>query len=370
MGVSAAYLSRVETDIHPASAELTVKMSQQYGRPIEDFNAAAGRPEVSAELRGREIQSREELRVLYRLGSLTPEELERIINSVRSVLKDRGITDDEIEGELSRLRSELPRTSAIGDGLFAADIKPRFLSKRAIAARAYQLLGDAGLNALTYAPPTPVEHIVENFAGISYKIDKLPSKQGAPIVLGLSKWNGSSERQIVINSDLADNLSSTSEHRFNFTLAHELFHAIEHLPLLLKAGPNLLRLETTILVERDTPMPRRSPAERAVAHWVSTEKHGALLTNEDWREWQSNTFASCLLMPEWSVAEEFRRRVHVEFITVPQNANIRDEALRIAGAIHFEDIVFEKSLSDLFTVSRQAMAIRLLNLGLVQEVAG
>jgi len=49
-------------------------------------------------------------------------------------------------------------------------------------------------------------------------------------VLGLTGWDEGGNRQIVINSVLADRQWESEEHRFNFTLGHELFHAIEHLP--------------------------------------------------------------------------------------------------------------------------------------------
>jgi hypothetical protein len=75
-------------------------------------------------------------------------------------------------------------------------------------------------------------------------------------------------------------------------------------------------------------------------------------------------------MPEWAVSAEFHRRIASDFISASKEGNVRDDALRVAGEILFEDKVFEKSLADLFAVSRQAMAIRLLDLGLVREVSG
>lgn len=370
MAVSAAYLSRVENDVDPASAELIRKMAQLYTESIEAFNAAAKRPAVTAEVRGREIQSREDLRALYRMGELlTRDELEDII---RSVLQKRGLTDEEVERELARLRAELPRIcNSEGDGLLAADIKPRYLSKKNISVMATDLLKASGFGPGSYMPPTPIERIVDLQQGITYKIAELPSKKGSPVVLGLSKWNGLTERQIIINSYLADSHQNTSEHRFTFTLAHELFHAIEHLPLAMDAvGSSLMRLEYTAFVERERPLVRQSAAERAVARWAGISKPDRLVTNEDWREWQANRFASCVLMPDWAVIDEFQNRFQTEFLTATEGANIREEALAIAGEVVFGDRVLRSSLADQFDVSRQAMAIRLLDLGLVREVQG
>jgi Zn-dependent peptidase ImmA (M78 family)/transcriptional regulator with XRE-family HTH domain len=372
MAVSATYLSRVENDIDPASADLRVKMATLYKREIEDFNTAATRPSVAAETRGRALQLSEDLRALYRMGGdLSPDEVEDMI---RYVLKKRNLSDSEIERELAQLRAELPRIrNNQGDGLFAADIKPRWLTKKGISAIAYRLLASEGLDQQTYAPPTPVELLVEKQEGITYKISDLPaSKDGEPIVLGLSKWNGPLERQVVINSALADSTKDTDAHRFSFTLGHELFHAIEHLP---RAGfPKAAGLRRSqldeVIVERHPAGFRKSPAQRAVDRWTRTSKPRALFTNEDWREWQANIFSAALLMPEWSVAKLFAERAGCDFVDVSPDGNVREVAFDFAGGTLFGGTLYLKTLAEIFAVSTQAMAIRLLDLGLVREVQG
>jgi len=367
MGVSAAYLSRVETGEDLPSSNLAHKMARLYARPAEEVIAASGRSSLGAGVRGRAMQDSEELRALYRMGELlTPDELNQAIKYILRK-KSPDITDEEIERRLSQLRAELPRfDKGRNDGLFAADIKPRFLSKQRIAEMAYGLLNSVGLNRASYVPPTPIERIVEAQDGISYQVVDLP-----PLFLGRSRWLGPSERQIAVSSSLADGSGVTNEHRFNFTLAHELFHALEHLLL----TPNnqcagLMRLESTVFFERSAPSPRRSAAQRAVDRWVGGEAQGQLRTNEDWREWQANTFASCLLMPEWCVSQKFRDRVALDFVSVTSDSNAKQGALEIAGELVFGETVYDVSLADLFNVSRQAMAIRLLQLGLVREVPG
>jgi Zn-dependent peptidase ImmA (M78 family)/transcriptional regulator with XRE-family HTH domain len=372
MGVSAAYLSRVENEVDPASAELRVKMATLYEREIEDFNTAATSPAVAAETRGRALQLSEDLRALYRMGGdLSSDEVEDMI---RYVLKKRGLGEAEIERELAQLRAELPRIrNNQGDGLFAADIKPRWLTKKGISAIAYRLLASQGLDQQTYAPPTPVELLVERQEGITYKISDLPaSKDGEPIVLGLSKWNGPLERQVVINSALADSRKGTDVHRFSFTLGHELFHAIEHLPRasFSKAVGFARSQMDEVIVERHPAGSRKSPAQRAVDRWTRASKPRALFTNEDWREWQANTFSAALLMPEWAVAKEFAGRADSEFVEVSQDANAREVAFDFAGGTLFGGTLHLKTLADIFAVSTQAMAIRLLDLGLVREGQG
>jgi Zn-dependent peptidase ImmA (M78 family) len=119
------------------------------------------------------------------------------------------------------------------------------------------------------------------------------------------------------------------------------------------------------------PLKFRSAAERAVDSWVN--KHTGprgLSTDEDWREWQANVFSSALLMPEWAVEAEFRQRLGSEAMVVDRCANSRDAALQVASQEVFESDVYDQSLAELFGVSRQAMAIRLLELGLVKEGEG
>jgi transcriptional regulator with XRE-family HTH domain/Zn-dependent peptidase ImmA (M78 family) len=370
MAVSATYLSRVENDVDPASAELTVKMAKAYDREVEEFNAVAARPSVAAEVRGRAIQLSEELRALYRMGgTLSSDEVEEMI---RFVLNKRGLSEEEIERELAQLRAELPRIrNNQGDGMFASDIRPRLLTKKSISAIAYRVLAEQGLDEQSYEPPTPVEMIVERQDGITYRISDLPaSRSGEPIVLGLSKWNGLGERQIVINSALADSRKSTDTHRFSFTLGHELFHAIEHLPRsAFPKSAGLMRHQfDEVLVERSFPAhSRKSTAQKAVDRWTRVSKPRTLFTNEEWREWQANTFSASLLMPEWSVAAKFAERAGCGVLDVPCQANARKAAFDFAGGNLFRGTFYDKTLADIFAVSTQAMAIRLLDLGLVRE---
>ncbi len=177
----------------------------------------------------------------------------------------------------------------------------------------------------------------------------------------------------MINSVLADSNRESDEHRFNFTLGHELFHAIEHLPRVPReAIAPLARMQVSdaLYVECEA-VKMRSTAERAVNSWANNSVGArGLVTDEDWREWQANTFSSALLMPHWAITAEFRRRLGAESVMVDRSANPREAALQIAGELVFESDNYEKSLAGLFAVSRQAMAIRLLELGLVKEVEG
>lgn len=235
---------------------------------------------------------------------------------------------------------------------------------------AEKILERNNLGEKSYAPPTPVELIVEKEPSVLYRIEELKcDKFRNPLVLGLTGWGEGGERQIVVNSVLADSHRASDSHRFNFTLAHELFHAVEHLPRIPRETvPPLARMQMFVDGEQ---IRRQSAAERAVKSWANNQQGPrGLSTNEDWREWQANTFAACLLMPSWAVVREFQERTASEEFEVSSSNNLREAALELADQRVFGTVIYDKSLADTFEVSRQAMAIRLIQLGLVQEVAG
>jgi len=373
IGISAGYLSKVENDLDDPSGELMAHMARLYKVPMEELTRRASSARASAAAHGHAVQASAELRALYRLAAqLEAVDVEEII---RKVLRKKGATDREIENQLTSLKAELPRVAKnVQDGLFAAEAKPRFLSKRRITEMAYETLNRRGLTKENYIPPTPIELIVENEQGVHYRIEERKcDKRGNPLVLGLTGWDEKGERQIVINSVLADSNRESDEHRFNFTLGHELFHAIEHLPRVPReAIAPLARMQVSdaLFIEGEA-RKMLSTAERAVNSWAGNSAGPrGLVTDEDWREWQANTFSSALLMPHWAVTAEFRLRVGAEEVIVDRSANPREAAIQIAGELVFESDQYEESLAGLFAVSRQAMAIRLLELGLVKEDEG
>lgn len=366
MGISGAYLSRVETGTDNPSGQLIHKMSIEYGVPIEQLVSHAPGQRASTTAHAHAMGSIPDLRALYRLVG---QDSERIENLVREILLERGTPEEDIERELAKLRSEFPRVRGNGrDDLFATVSKPRFLSRERIHRMAEDILSKHGLNSENYTPPTPIENVVENESGLLYRIDALEcDKAGNPLVLGLTGWGEAGDRQIIINEALAASRRPSDESRFNFTLAHEFFHAIEHLPRVPKeAAPALARLP--IFVE-SVPKTRASAAERAVDRWKNGTKARLLHTHEDWREWQANQFAASILMPRWAVRAEFVSRVKSESIAVEPRM-LRPSALQLADQRLFGSEFYERSLAEMFAVSHQAMAVRLLELNLVTEGCG
>jgi transcriptional regulator with XRE-family HTH domain/Zn-dependent peptidase ImmA (M78 family) len=371
IGVSPSHLSRVENDLEMPSGRVIARMADAYSIPTESLTVLAEKPKASTAAHGHALQASPELRALYRLGAtLDATEVEDLI---RRILTDRNFSSEDIEKQLASLKDELLRLSNGRDeGLFAAEARPRFLSKRQITQIADEILARNGLTQETYVPPTPIELLADSEPGIIYRIDELECRSnGEPLVLGKTGWNARGDRQIVINRVLAESDRSYDEHRFNFTLGHELFHAIEHLPRLPKAiaAPlTRLQLGENIFVDRKLHW-HGSAAERAVNAWARRDLGGRqLMTQEDWREWQSNYFSAALLAPEWAVVPELERRIGEGIIEVKEGENPRDVALSVAGENEFESGRRKESLAELFAVSRQAMAVRLLGLGLVKEV--
>jgi transcriptional regulator with XRE-family HTH domain/Zn-dependent peptidase ImmA (M78 family) len=366
LGISAAYLSRVENDIEPPSGELIALMAGLYGVPVEEFTKRPTKRKVSAAAHGHTIQSSPELRALYRLG--VRYDSEEIWDFIRKLLRDKGVPEREIESQLNSLRGELPRVSrASRDALFAAGARPRFLTKQRISQMAEALLERNGITRGTYEPPTPIEQLVESEPGVSYRIEALKcDTRGSALVLGLTRWGENGDRQIVVNSVLADSHRESDEHRFNFTLGHELFHAIEHLPRAKRETAAPLA-RTQVFLEMDYPKPR-SAAERSVDRWVNEKTSARRLdTHEDWREWQANLFSASLLMPDWSVIAKFEERMGTQRLAAHSVHEARQLALHLAGEREFELGYFETGLAEEFAVSRHAMAIRLMQLGLVKE---
>jgi transcriptional regulator with XRE-family HTH domain len=378
MGISAAFLSRVENNIEPPSETLLTAMSKMYAVELWtllDKNHKTKRANFSAY--GRAVQSNPELRALYRLASqMEPGHVNELNDHLRkfllNFLKEKGATPEEIEKRLADLKLELPRISkAPQDGLFAAKARPRRLTKWRIHQMACSFLAERGLTSGTYSPPTQIELLVEREPAIRYRIDdKLKRREnGEPLVLGLTGFDAVGEAQIVISGALADSQKSSDQCRFNFTLAHELFHAIEHLPLVENAsGVMMKRVQFCPAVVDLQPSKIPSAAERAVKVWATNSSRRVPFSDEDWREWQANTFASAVLMPEWSIVAEFEKRMDTDYLVCEPETNPREMALDIAGEKIFHAAVYVQSLSEKYAVSRQAMAIRLLELGLVREV--
>jgi|GEM_PF-1191859 len=366
MDYSASYLSRVESGDERPSPKLIAHMHKAYNVDIEGLTEFAS--EKSAGVHGHLLRDSAELRALYRVRAmLDPEEVDKLL---RKILSEKlGLGGDELESKMRDLKGELPRLRQGGEGLFAADVRPRYLSRKQITARARGFLAKHGVTPETYRPPTPIESLVDFEADIRLRVrdlDENPTSR--PYVLGLSRWGADGNKEIALNSALVDKDDETSEHRLLFTLGHELFHALEHLPLMESDSQKQVKCFRTVVPfpESASSIARRTTAQRVIERWSEADSlPRRMSTHEDWREWQAQTFAACVLMPDWAVRKEFYDRISAPEIRCGANQNPRALAFEVATKNTFGTRMFDKSLNRLFKVSGQAMAIRLLSLALI-----
>jgi transcriptional regulator with XRE-family HTH domain/Zn-dependent peptidase ImmA (M78 family) len=364
MDYSASYLSRVESGDETASPKLIATMSSEYGVPIEKLTELA--PNKRPGVHGHMLQGSPELRALYRLGSIL--DAGEVDDVLRKLLADKlNLEGEELEKQLRDLKNELPRLRTGGEGLFAADVQPRVLSRKRISEMAEAFLRRHGLTRETYRPPTPIERLVELEPDIRLRVRELDRKQSEkPFVLGLSRWGSDGNKEIVLNSRLVESEAETSEYRLLFTLGHELFHALDHLPLMNSAARLRTECCRAVIDTVRANTHGKSAAQRAVESWQRTESPARRLsTAEDWREWQAQTFSAEVLMPQWAIEKEFTDRSGTAALRSNDKVNPKELAFSVAGETVFGSRIFEKSLNQMFKVSAQAMAIRLLALKLV-----
>ena len=162
-----------------------------------------------------------------------------------------------------------------------------------------------------------------------YSLSKTGSILGlyTPFPTDVPVWHNGDPMTIQIDGKTAlideSLLSPKLNGRKNFTIAHEGSH---------------------VLLNHCSPELRVAHRETIVDYVVT-----------DWEEWQANTLASCLLMPEDSVRfffKTFYNTEHIDTISYLQNKLFHPLEL----------------MAEHFGVSKKALSIRLKKLGLVNDV--
>lgn len=377
LGIKPPYLSRIEAGLErPPALEKLEKMSELYNVPINQLIEKASNR--AKEVYGDKIFENPALHVLYKIVRDLPEE--EIIKAIEKVCGQMGIEPQKFIEEINEKKkmqnqlpkNNLPKLNRIQEYLFAPQIPRRRLSKVDIEQITYAFLARHGFTKEQYLPPTDIENLIEDEQSIRFRIyDSMKLfRNGEPMELGMSYWSPYQEdiREINVSYALIEGEHS-SKFRFRYTIAHELFHCIEHLPLIDKKdrmASSLNRLIAEYVPVQDT---ARTQAKKrtVIDKWIEKpNKPKQLFSLEDWREWQANYFAACLLMPEWSVRAEFKRRFGNEEIVV-SDENIKQVAYQAAQETLCPTGVYKHSLNKLYEVSAQAMAIRLMGLGLVRD---
>lgn len=219
-------------------------------------------------------------------------------------------------------------------------MKVPWMAKGAIAAAAAALVADYQMKvAEPVSPPIPVEDIIERGLGLNLAFSDLRTRLQMPDVLGATYV----ERHLIcIDQSL---IGQTGRGRLHFTCAHEAGHWVMHRKFITAAGRTDADGSSIFCRVRDAKRPL---------------------------EWQADYFAANLLMPAADVRHAFSRLCGDKPLVIFNSAG------EFCGPISFDPsvrtwprIAVEVMAAGGFSnVSKQAMIIRLQDLGLVRNEAG
>lgn len=186
------------------------------------------------------------------------------------------------------------------------------------------------------SPPIPIEDIIERGLGLKLGFTDLRKKLKLDDVLGATYVN---DKSIWVDQSLSDD---QNEGRLCFTFAHEAGHWVLHREFIDQAcrtaddGANIFC--------------RIKDAKRPV-------------------EWQADYFASCLLMPGKEVKQAFREVFGSEPLVLYNEKSCFDGPLCFDPCAQNWPLIATavKEAGGFSNVSKQAMIIRLQDLGLVKN---
>jgi Zn-dependent peptidase ImmA (M78 family) len=258
-------------------------------------------------------------------------------------------------------------------------LKVPWLTKKSIAAAAIGVITDyEGKIKRPVQPPIPVEKIIER--GLSLRLEFVDLKKRLKLddVLGATYVK---EGVICVDQSLAEN---QNEGRLCFTVAHETGHWVLHRKLVGQAcrtGGGFIRLRCNELesadlndFESDPAQTSRSDGCGAISPNLFQQSEGGFIfcrvrdANKP-IEWQADYFASCMLMPEAAVKDAFYKCYGAKPLIL---YNVKSA---FCGPLCFDPCVetwpqiagLIKEAGGFSNVSKQAMIIRLQDLGLVKN---
>ncbi len=217
-------------------------------------------------------------------------------------------------------------------------MKVPWLPKKVIAGAAEGVIAEYQIKAgQAVSPPIPVENIIEQGLKLNLGFADLRAKMEMDDVLGATYVE---KRLICIDESL---VKENPDGRYFFTCAHEVAHWVLHSKLLHHQTAGLQKGGASIFCR------------------VKDAKHPI--------EWQADYFASCLLIPEEVVKLAFRQ-IYGDRPLVLYNVKGA-----FCGPICFDPCIenwpriagLVKEASGFSNVSKQAMIIRLQELGLVKN---
>jgi Zn-dependent peptidase ImmA (M78 family) len=219
-------------------------------------------------------------------------------------------------------------------------LKRPILSAEQIEQKASVLLTHFHKQYFDYIKPTPLLDITR-FLSEKYSItfifdNTLGFSEDGARVLGACNIR---KRVLLVDSSLKND-----EHKFNYTLAHELGH---------------LALHRNLKIQLDSTNNPNEPKDTVKESGYETSN---LNTEADWVEWQANQYASCLLMPKtiMKAALILKQRE----LGISRTGKIFVDNQSCNQVDYFEII---SRLSVFFKVSRTAVEYRLNKLNLVDD---
>jgi Zn-dependent peptidase ImmA (M78 family) len=237
---------------------------------------------------------------------------------------------------------------------------------------ALDVLYKNGLSQANYRPPTPIEEIVETPGFINIVLtEKLPCKciEHEGKIWGSSRWSDRypGERDIILPTQAFESIDPNDRAKLNYTLAHEYFHAIEHLPLVVSNSKTQSKsLFNSQKPDGNSRTAIRTPSKiKSESSTISESTPKRYQTPEEWREWQAEYFAACLLMPRFSLLREFEDRFDTIQLEHPPLKKKETYAKEVARMTRPHDYGDTRSLSEIYCVSASAMAYHLIQLQLV-----
>lgn len=186
-------------------------------------------------------------------------------------------------------------------------------------------------------PPIPVEDIIERYLGLSLSFEDLETKLNMEDVLGATFVKS---KRIYINERL---LEDRNEGRMIFTCAHEAGHWVLHRHMIEQAQRSSAGAEAIVCRTRNSRIPI---------------------------EWQADYFASCLLMPEQEMRRAFSQVWHGnEMVIENVGSRLGGTGICVDPCVRSWPLIADavREAGGFTNVSKEAMIIRLRELGLVQN---
>ena len=264
-------------------------------------------------------------------------------------------------------------------------IKVPWLTKKSIAAAAAGVITDYEAKIKRRVlPPISVEKIIERGLSLKLGFIDLRKKLELDDVLGATFVK---EGLIYVDRSLTEN---QNEGRLCFTVAHETGHWVLHRELVDQAcrtggGGGFIRLrrnklEPADLNDFESDLGQNSKADCCGAISPSTfqQSEGGFIfcrirDAKEPIEWQADFFAACLLMPEDKVREAFRLVWNAGSLVITNRRSaLGGTALCVDPCVENWPLVADMvcEAGNFRNVSKQAMIIRLQELGLVANLAG